>query len=79
MFLFIFTDDRLKNTDQNTPIMPAKKDILCDLCKKSFSRKQALRRHTERVHAKENIYKCPNCTKEFFHKDNLHKHEKIHK
>jgi len=46
-------------------------------CKKTFRRKDELRRH-ERIHTKEKNYECPECGKRFSRSDHLTTHKRTH-
>ena len=53
---------------------------ICDSCKKSFPKKQALMSHLKIHDSKLRIFKCSHdlCTKSFYRKDNLNSHMNIH-
>lgn len=44
------------------------------MCSKSFTHKGNLNVHTNAVHTKENVYKCTECSNEFYSKGYLNKH-----
>ena len=49
----------------------------CMLCKKSFKRKDYLRRHQLSIYSKTYEVSCSKCVKKFARKDNLKKHMKF--
>ncbi|XP_069113252.1 zinc finger protein 850-like [Argopecten irradians] len=51
----------------------------CNICGVTFSRKDSLERHLLTHTKRERSFKCPECGKGYFTKDDLGKHENIHK
>ena len=49
----------------------------CILCKKSFKRKDCLRRHQLSIHSRTYVVSCSKCEKKIARKDNLKKHMKF--
>ena len=54
-----------------------KKAFVCDVCKKSFTRKSSLNVH-KRIHAGIESFKCDVCDKRFTQKSNLTTHLLVH-
>ena len=48
----------------------------CNTCNKSYSNKEALKRHLQFVHSNEK-FKCSKCNKSYSNKDNLNRHMKF--
>ena len=55
-----------------------KEQLICEICKKSFSRKSHLRVHVQTVHDGVKEHRCEICGKTFGEKSTLRTHGKVH-
>ncbi|KAJ8278495.1 hypothetical protein GJAV_G00088230, partial [Gymnothorax javanicus] len=65
-----------KKSGKKQSDVESKKPYKCDLCEKSFSRKNNLHSHVQ-IHTGEKPYKCDQCERSFSRKTNLHSHAQI--
>ncbi|CAL1294548.1 unnamed protein product [Larinioides sclopetarius] len=67
------------SSDYRDPATPVKSSqcLVCPTCSKSFSRKDALKRHMK-THSNEKLFTCQICEKSFARKDHLMCHMKTH-
>ena len=64
----------VKNQKQDDRIK--EKNFTCDICDKSFTRKDSLHGHIQAVHNKEKRFQCSICNHEFYLKHNMESHVK---
>ncbi|XP_077289555.1 uncharacterized protein LOC143913559 [Arctopsyche grandis] len=75
-------EGKITSNDNTTEMLHTTRDtreqpFICDICSKSYARKNNLRLHMT-VHTKENPHKCDICLKSFSSKHYLHGHMNIH-